>query len=339
MSEYQYYEFRAIDRPLTAKQMAEVRACSSRATVTATSFVNVYHYGDFRGDPVTWMREYFDAFVYDSNWGTRRVMFRLPSRLVAASDLSRYAGKYTPVEVLETAEHVILDLRLDDEGGGGWVDEADDRAVLPALLPLRNEIIRGDRRALYIARLAAIGGGADYSDEDEEYEEDTPPPIPPGLKELTPAQEALVEFLGVDGDILAAAAEASPPMPDAGAHDERILRWAAALSDGEKTEALVRLINAEGEAVALELRAKALAGGSADPCVAEWPTRTVDELVARSRGIRADREAKEARRKARKRAEQALRAEQERQKRLDALEGNEEAAWVKVTALVAEAQA
>ena len=32
MSEYQYYEFLAIDRPLTEDEMAELRALSTRAT-------------------------------------------------------------------------------------------------------------------------------------------------------------------------------------------------------------------------------------------------------------------------------------------------------------------
>ncbi|HXE52790.1 MAG TPA: hypothetical protein VN541_07225 [Tepidisphaeraceae bacterium] len=37
MSEYQYYEFLAIDRPLTKQQIAEVsqRACAACATPTA----------------------------------------------------------------------------------------------------------------------------------------------------------------------------------------------------------------------------------------------------------------------------------------------------------------
>lgn len=31
MSEYQYYEFQAVDRPLTGTEMAELRALSTRA--------------------------------------------------------------------------------------------------------------------------------------------------------------------------------------------------------------------------------------------------------------------------------------------------------------------
>ena len=34
MSEYQYYEFLALDRPLTEKQMLEVRSLSTRARIT-----------------------------------------------------------------------------------------------------------------------------------------------------------------------------------------------------------------------------------------------------------------------------------------------------------------
>ena len=51
MSEYQYYEFLALDKPLTNEQRAELRKLSSRAEITATRFVNEYNYGDFRGNP------------------------------------------------------------------------------------------------------------------------------------------------------------------------------------------------------------------------------------------------------------------------------------------------
>ena len=50
MSEYQYYEFQAIDRPLTEKEMADLRSRSTRAEISPTSFVNDYSWGSFRGD-------------------------------------------------------------------------------------------------------------------------------------------------------------------------------------------------------------------------------------------------------------------------------------------------
>jgi hypothetical protein len=59
MSEYQYYEFLAIDRPLTDREMADLRALSTRAHITPVSFTNEYHWGDFKGDPAALMRHYF----------------------------------------------------------------------------------------------------------------------------------------------------------------------------------------------------------------------------------------------------------------------------------------
>lgn len=52
MSENQYHEFVAIDEPLTPKQMTELRARSSRANITPTSFVNDYQWGNLKGYPV-----------------------------------------------------------------------------------------------------------------------------------------------------------------------------------------------------------------------------------------------------------------------------------------------
>jgi len=40
MSGYQYYEFLALDRPLTGKQRAELRSLSTCAEITVTRFVN-----------------------------------------------------------------------------------------------------------------------------------------------------------------------------------------------------------------------------------------------------------------------------------------------------------
>jgi hypothetical protein len=51
MSEYQYYEFLAIDGPLTSEEMAALRALSTRAHITPVSFTNFYNWGDFKGNP------------------------------------------------------------------------------------------------------------------------------------------------------------------------------------------------------------------------------------------------------------------------------------------------
>jgi hypothetical protein len=71
VSEYQYYEFTAVDRPLTNREQSELRSLSTRAEITASSFVNTYEWGNFKGDPRKLMERYFDAHLYLTNWGTR----------------------------------------------------------------------------------------------------------------------------------------------------------------------------------------------------------------------------------------------------------------------------
>jgi hypothetical protein len=60
MSEYQYYEFRAVGRPLSKQEMGALRALSTRAQITPSSFVNTYNWGNFKGDPDVLMENYFD---------------------------------------------------------------------------------------------------------------------------------------------------------------------------------------------------------------------------------------------------------------------------------------
>jgi hypothetical protein len=82
MSEYQHYKFQAIDRPQTPTELRVLRARSTRANITSTSFTNDYAWGSFRGDEDAWMERYFDAFLYLANWGTHILQFRLPSSLL-----------------------------------------------------------------------------------------------------------------------------------------------------------------------------------------------------------------------------------------------------------------
>src|SRR5829696_4575944 len=90
MSEYQVYEFVALDRPLSAKEMAELRAISTRAEITPTRFWNEYQWGDLKADPARLLARYFDAHLYFANWGTHRFMLRLPAAAVDARALRPY---------------------------------------------------------------------------------------------------------------------------------------------------------------------------------------------------------------------------------------------------------
>ncbi len=93
MSEYQYYEFQAVDWPLTAKQMGELRRISTRAEISPHRFTNVYNFGDFKGDPVKLMARYYDAFLYLADWGTRWLMLRVPKKLLDPEAAVAYAAE------------------------------------------------------------------------------------------------------------------------------------------------------------------------------------------------------------------------------------------------------
>jgi hypothetical protein len=75
VSEYQSYEFVALDRPLTPAEMAKLRSISTRAQITPTRFFNEYHWGDLKADPAELLARYVDVHVYFANWGSRRLMF------------------------------------------------------------------------------------------------------------------------------------------------------------------------------------------------------------------------------------------------------------------------
>jgi hypothetical protein len=276
MSEYQYYEFLAVDRPLTVAEQAEVRELSTRARITATSFTNEYEWGDFRGDPRELMTRYYDAHLYLANWGTRQIMLRLP-RAVLSPEL---AGQYCVdgcVEVAVTTESVILELASEDESGE-WADGAEDS--LSAIAGVRAELAAGDLRALYLAWLSAYGGWepADeaFTDDDED---DLEPPVPAGLGSLTAPQRALADFLRVDPDLLMVAALASPELADVSEDPGAVAAHVAGLPAAEKDRLLLLVASNQAPRARLEL----LRGLRKDPNEEQGarprPRRTVDGLL------------------------------------------------------------
>lgn len=129
MSEYQYYEFLAIDRPLTAEEMAALRALSTRAHITPASFTNVYQWGNFKGDPEDLMRRFFDAHVYVANWMTAIFMVRLPIEAIPEKTAEAMAVDGV-LDFKATKNRWVITWRLDEsenydrfgieDGGAGW---------------------------------------------------------------------------------------------------------------------------------------------------------------------------------------------------------------------------
>ena len=237
MSEYQYYEFRAIDRPLNTEQKEKVSSLSSRASVTSHQASFVYNYGDFRGNVKQLMTNYFDVMMYMANWGSRRLMFRIPSSLI---DMKQIRAFFAFEEIdhwsSKDKKSIILDLNFQDEDqadwteGEGWLDE---------LIDLREELIQGDFRVLYLAWLKAAKDALEIG----EMEKDTlEPPVPCQLKQLSSAQKAYVKFLDIDEAMISVAAEQSNNKQEETVKPEV---WIKKLSDKKKQDFLIRLSREE----------------------------------------------------------------------------------------------
>jgi hypothetical protein len=313
MSEYQYYEFLALDQPLTVEQRAELRSISSRAEITATRFVNEYQWGDLKGDPLQMVKEHFDAFLYLTNWGTRQVMFRLPHGALDPETAGQYCATDT-ASLVETDSHLILNLCVDQEEADDYWDEPGGQ--LAAMVQARSELAAGDLRLLYLAWLLALQS-------DEVDFEETEPPVPAGLGQLSAGLQAVVDFFEIDEDLIAVAAAASEAVEEPAG----LAEWVASLTTQEKDELLTRTAAGEGGQVqALLLRRFRAAGGSS----AAAPGRTAAELWEAAADLKDARVEAMKQRRREEEARQVAAQAAARAKRLDQLATRKEAAWAKV---------
>lgn len=203
MSEYQYYEFAAIDGPISDEGLKYARGCSSRAEVSRVRWRNTYEFGDFRGSVDTLLK-YYDAHFYFANWGTVCLGLAFPKGALATEMVQPYlrAGDRfeNTVTVKKAGDRSIIYWESNDEGGGV---ETEGEGVIDELAEIRRELMCGDYRALFLGWLTDFH--ADEWLETENGAVDVPP-IPAGLGQLSPAQEAFIECFPVDRDALAAAA-------------------------------------------------------------------------------------------------------------------------------------
>jgi hypothetical protein len=324
MSEYQYYEFQTADRRLSEKEMQELRAYSTRAEITPTSFSNEYSFGSFKGDPSAWMEKYFDAFVYLANWGTHEFQLALPANLLSAKTARLYCAGGA-ASAREKSGRLILTFRSEEEPSGEWVEGG---GILSSLLPLRAELAQGDLRLLYVGWLLNVQAG-------ELEEEDTEPPVPPNLGEVSRPLSRLVDLLRIDRDLLAVAAEASPRKQAQPAQCAEMAAWVAELPAPEKDGLLARLMAGEDAVLGAELRSRFNRGRVGGGPISKAPRRTVGELLAAAEAFRERRGREEAQKAAEGKARHEHQAAVARQKHLDALAGRELELWTQVEELIA----
>ncbi|MDM8527545.1 hypothetical protein QUF58_04965 [Anaerolineales bacterium HSG24] len=278
MGEYQYYQFQAIDKPLSQQAKKEIGQLSSRVELTPYSAEFVYHYSDLRAKPKD-LLAHFDAMFYIANWGSTKILFRFPKDMVDIESWQAYLLGDRSIKIETIGDSVILELNSFDENDSyGWID--DGAYYMPPLAQLREDLLNGDLRILYLSWLRAtqqewIG--------EEETVDISEPPVPAGLKTITEAQKSFVEAFYIDEALLAAAAQASPAMQAVTPSNKQLQTAISHLSTDEITDFMVRL--AQGEKGLSMLLRQALNPHLPAPSVDTASTRrTLDQLRGLSIG-------------------------------------------------------
>lgn len=315
MSLYIHYEFITVDQPLDREQLAELSGFSTRAEITPSSFTNHYDWGDLKVNPSTLMARYFDAGLRWTSAGDRVLWLRLPYSQATHRRLKPYfVGE--SLGLRKCGDHLLVSIWLEDEDWEGGIEGWS----LGPLLRVRAALLAGDLRPAYIAWLSTVDvGDCEYGDDDDVEEA----PVPPGLGEFDSALSALVDFLDLDWDLVAAAVEGSPD----DTHDSKDLRqWARGLSAKQQQRWLLRAL----ERPELALGREMIAAFRREHPAPDLPPRSVAELRARAHELHALREDEEAERLERARARRAA----ERAVELRQLRKRWSASWKQLEKLV-----
>ncbi len=317
MSEYQYYEFQAIDRPLTQEERAAISQLSSRVKPTATTASFTYSYGNFRGDPKQVLARYFDIMYYIANWGTQQLMFRFPTSLIDREAIELYCiDDYISLSFV--GDWAILDWEFSqEEGFNDWIE---GEGILSELIGLRQEILQQDYRGLYLAWLKAIDLSEGYIDIDKTQLE---PPLPPGLGQLSAAQKAFTEIFELDEHLLNVACASSGKLTTIS--EQTWQQAITQLSASEREDFLLRLAKGEHNLSAkFQQKLSQLIPNSP---ASNQPRRRIQELLEA---------AAEEEKKAEKRRQQE--AEAKRIEELQTLAKREAQVWQQVESLIQKAQ-
>ncbi len=287
MSEYQYVAFRAVDRPLTDHELVFAKEQSTRAQISRWSFENEYHYGDFHGDTNGLLRHGYDVHLHYANFGVRTIAFRLPAGLPFAKPVwSNYIGigELTWMKDRKGAGGI---LSLSPFHESGELDELwDPGDYMDDAIEIRNRLVAGDLRALYLLWLSAA------FDEQSVLPDVVEPSVPGGLPDCTEAYGTVLEFFGLDPLILVAASEGAPTTSEKQTHEYQFAAWVEGLSDVESKQLLRKFLTEDATAIKAETIAAIRQAGSSS----DWSTaslgRSFQELLDKTETLRAEHNVK-----------------------------------------------
>ncbi|MFH2091313.1 MAG: hypothetical protein ABIJ31_03020 [Pseudomonadota bacterium] len=155
------------------------------------------------------------------------------------------------------------------------------------LAPVRDELLRGDLRSLYIGWPAAVTG-------DGMADHETEPLSVCGLGSLTSSQQALAEFLEVDPDLLAGAGIGNPAAQDQEMSQNKMDEWIDGWPIDAMKAVMKQLLEGKGQQAERSLKSRFVAWQrSLQDDKVQAPRRTVGELrnnVRKTKQIRLERE-------------------------------------------------
>jgi hypothetical protein len=338
MSEYQYIEFRAVDRSLTDSELAYANKQSSRAAISKRSFSNEYNYSSFRGNVNGLLRRGYDIFLEYTNYGNRTLKIRLPHGLPFDRRVTKpFIGKH------------LLSWDADGKGKAGILTmqpyleipdpvwEFDD--YMDQAIELRKSLITGDLRALYLCWLFVA------ADENNGWDEAIEPPVPIGLEELETDYSDLFLFFDLDPLVLKAASgegsaasqqgkTAIPNISKLPSIEERVAKWVKKMPAAEARKFVLQLLVEDESVVKAELLAQ-LPGQDR----ISWPTvrkdRNFRELFDATEQLIAERSAVEKKKAATKAKREAAKAQKLREQRMIEMVADPQP-WLEAAASLAE---
>ncbi|AZG71744.1 hypothetical protein [Shewanella livingstonensis] len=151
MSEYQYYRFERLDGYLDSKARQGLRAISSRADITATSFHVVYNYSDLKAEPQKVMLKHFDIGFYYANWGSIDAYIKLPAGTISDALLG-FSSEGLRVHQSDEWQLLIFSIEENEE----YFDDENAEDFFQHLAGLRNALMQGDWRLLYFMWLRGL---------------------------------------------------------------------------------------------------------------------------------------------------------------------------------------
>ncbi len=330
MSEFQIVKFRAIDRSLSDKQLEFMDRQSSRAEFTKWEFKVEYHYSSFRGDVDGMLRNGYDIFLTYSNYGCREIRMRLSgglpfansvwSKYICAEGLTWSADKCGKAGILSLAPY------LEEAYDPVW--KFDD--YLDATAKLREMLIAGDLRALYVLWLCSAMSS---SDDDEAVME---PPVPHGLGELSGEAADILAFFEADPLLADAAAIGIPMFNAQGSQGDSVKAWFKTITDSRRNEMIQRLLSEDPVALKAELLSEIRDSQQAPRWPVEPPTRTLAQLLQMCESLRQKEDEKEKKQAATKAKREADKGEKQRQARMVEMQSAPDSWLKKASKLVEE---